>query len=337
MTSRPPRFTGGRRPREVPAGSPWFVAHTGRLRAPWRLSVFLAAFVTAWVMINAFVYPALSFATAWTSSPLAFGPWLMLLATVAAHAVALRQVDDEPWSVVGCGRDSWRASRLGRGTALGLVTISGTVGLLLVSGGLRVEWLADGSGPATWMVAATRVLWVLAPAALWEELMFRGYLWRVAEDAAGPRVALWSTSVAFGAVHLLNPGASPRTIGAVVLAGVCLGLVRQATDSVPAAWVAHLAWNWVMAGVAHVPVSGLPFDAPGWRLVPTAPAWWSGGSWGPEGGAAAFLVFTVALFLGTRRGLRQGAEVARGEERHHDSLTDTTTGAAQVAAVPVRS
>jgi membrane protease YdiL (CAAX protease family) len=307
------------------------------LRAPWRLSVFLAAFVTAWVMSNAFVYPALSFATAWTRSPLAFGPWLMLLATVAAHAVALRQVDDEPWDVVGGGRDSWRAERLLRGTALGLVAIGATVGLLLVSGGLRLEWLADGTGPAVWALAATRVLWVLAPAALWEELMFRGYLWRVAEDAAGARVALWSTSVAFGAVHLLNPGASARTIGAVVLAGVCLGLVRQATDSVPAAWLAHLAWNWVMAGVAHVPVSGLPFDAPGWRLVPTPPAWWSGGSWGPEGGAAAFLVFTVALFLGIRSRPGQRPDATVATVRHHDSLTDTTTGAAPLATIPVRS
>jgi len=337
MMSRAPRFTGGRRPREVAAGSPWFVAHTGRLRAPWRLSVFVAAFVSAWVLINAFVYPLLSFATSWTSSPLAFGPWLMLLATVAAHVVALRQVDDESWDVVGFGRAGWGGARLGQGTALGLVTISATVGLLLVSGGLRVEWLADGSGPMEWALVSTRVLWVLAPAALWEELMFRGYLWRVAEDAAGRHVALWSTSVAFGAVHLLNPGASPRTIGAVVLAGVCLGLVRQATDSVPAAWMAHLAWNWGMAAVAHVPVSGLPFDAPGWRLVPTTPAWWSGGSWGPEGGAAAFLVFTVALFLGTRRRPGAGSDLARASEAHHDSQTDTTTGAAQVAAVPVRS
>jgi uncharacterized protein len=337
MTSRPPRFTGGRRPREVQAGSPWFVAHTGRLRAPWRLSVFLAAFAFAWVMANAFVYPVLSLATSWTSSPLAFGPWLMLVATAAAHVVALRQVDDEPWDVVGCGTDAWHARRLWRGTALGLVAITATVGVLLLSGGLRAQWLADGTGAATWGLAAVRVLWVLAPAALWEELMFRGYLWRVAEDAAGPRVALWATSAAFGAVHVLNPGANVRTIGAVVLAGVCLGLVRQATDSVPAAWLAHLAWNWGMAAVAHVPVSGLPFDAPGWQLVPTAPTWWSGGSWGPEGGAAAFLVFTVALFLGARRGRGQRPDTAGAPEPHHDSRTDTSTGAARVAAVPLRS
>jgi membrane protease YdiL (CAAX protease family) len=307
---------GGRRVRDVSVGSPWFVAHTGRLRAPWRLSVFLAAFVTAWVLVNAFVYPVLSAATAWTGSPLAFGPWLLLAATAAALVVALRGVDDAPWEAVGCDAQAWRLSVLGRGTALGGAAIAATVAVLLVSGGLRVEWLADGTGPVSWVAVALRTLWVLAPAALWEELLFRGYLWRVADDAAGARVALWGTSVAFGAVHLLNPGATPRTIGAVVLAGVCLGWVRTVSQSVPAAWMAHVAWNWGMAAVAHVPVSGVPFDAPGWQLVPTAPAWWSGGSWGPEGGAAAVLVFVVALFL---------------------SHSTTSAGAATVADVPSRS
>jgi membrane protease YdiL (CAAX protease family) len=313
------------------------VAATGRLRAPWRLSVFLLSFAVAWVMANALLYPALSLAMSALEAPLAVYGWLMLLATLVAHVIALRQVDEEEWDTVAFGRDAWSRPHLGVGLGVGAAAIAATLALLLVSGGLRAEWLDDGSGPGTWLVASLRVLWVLAPAALWEELMFRGYLWRVAEDAAGSRVALWATSLGFGAVHLLNPGANGRTIAAVVLAGLCLGLVRQVTDSVPAAWLAHLAWNWVMAGVAHVPVSGLPFDAPGWQLVPAGPSWWSGGSWGPEGGAAAFLVFTVALFLGIRSRPGQRPDATVATVRHHDSLTDTTTGAAPLATIPVRS
>jgi membrane protease YdiL (CAAX protease family) len=280
----------------------WFVASTGRLRAPWRLSVFGVVFVVAWVLANAMVYPLLSLLTAWTDTPVAFYGWLMLLATVAALVVALRQVDDAPWSDVGMDAAAWGWRPMGVGLALGAATIAATIGLLLATGGLRPERVAESAGFTTWGGHALRVLWLLVPAALWEELVFRGYLWRVAQDAGGARLALWSTSVGFGAVHLLNPGAGPRTLGAVVLAGVCLGLVRQATGSTAAAWAAHLAWNWGMAALAHVPVSGLPFETPGWRLVPAEPAWWSGGSWGPEGGGAAILVFSVALFMAGRRG-----------------------------------
>lgn len=302
MSAARPRFASSTRPRPVAsAGSLWFVAGTHRLRAPWRLSLFVGVFVVGWVLANALLYPLLSALTSWTSAPLAFAGWLMLAAAWAALVVALRQVDDAPWSAVALDRAAWRPVALGRGAALGVVAIAATVGLLLATGGLRAERLADGTGPAEWLWAALRLAWLLAPAALWEELVFRGYLWRVAADTAGPRVALWATSAGFAAVHLLNPGASAQSLTAVFLAGVLLGLVRQGTDSLPAAWLAHLAWNWGMAAVAHVPVSGLPFEAPGWRLSPAGPDWWTGGAWGPEGGAAAFLVFVAAGAAGLAR------------------------------------
>jgi uncharacterized protein len=297
-----PRFGVAGRARPVAAsGSPWFVAGTHRLRAPWRLSVFVGVFIAAWMIANAMLYPLLATLTSWTETPLAFAGWLMLAATWAACVVALRHIDDAPWASIGLSRAAWRASVLWRGTWLGTAAIGATALLLLVTGTLRAEWLADGTSLAAWVGAALRMTWLLAPAALWEELVFRGYLWRVADDTAGPRVALWATSAGFAMVHLLNPGATVQSLTAVFLAGVLLGLVRQATDSLPAAWLAHLAWNWVMAAVLHVPVSGLPFEAPGWRLVPTGPDWWTGGAWGPEGGAAAFLVFVAAGVFGLAR------------------------------------
>ena len=141
-----------------------------------------------------------------------------------------------------------------------------------------------------WGGTALRLLWLLGPAALWEELVFRGYLYAVAEAAAGLWVARLSSSVAFGAVHLMNPGANLRTTLVVMLAGLCLCLVRERSGSLPAAWSAHLAWNWVMAAVLHVPVSGLPFATPGYRAIPSGSEWISGGAWGPEGGLVAMLV-----------------------------------------------
>ncbi len=153
----------------------------------------------------------------------------------------------------------------------------------------------------SWTGTALRLLLLLGPAALWEELVFRGYLYAVAHEAGGRTIARWSSSVAFGAVHLMNPGANVRTTLVVVLAGVCLCLVRERTDSLPAAWTAHLAWNWVMAAILHVPVSGLPFATPGYRAVVSGPDWISGGAWGPEGGLVAMLVLGGGLAATLRR------------------------------------
>ncbi len=272
------------------------MAPSGHLRVPWRLSVFAMAFAAAWVFANTLLYPALSFATSFLSPAPPLYSWVMLAATAAACLVAIEQVDGQSFGAdLATNADAWAARTLARGGLWGVLAISVVLGVLMLSGGQRVEQLSDDSGWSAHLATAGRALWLLAPAALWEELMFRGYLWRVAVDAANARVALWSTSVAFGLVHVLNPGATVLSLAAVVLAGVCLGAMRHFTGSLPAAWMAHLAWNWVMAAVAHVPVSGLPFAAPGWRLEPAGPEWWSGGSWGPEGGLASFLVLLTAL------------------------------------------
>lgn len=295
MTLRAPRMTWPRPAREVREGSLWFVASTGALRAPWRLSVYVAAFVVVWTLANSFVYPVLSLATSWLESPPALYSLLMLFAVTGATAIALRQVDGQSWSHIACGRNAWRGGSLTWGAVLGFLAITTVTVVLLLSGGAQFSTVRDGSGLSEWSAVALRSLWVLAPAALWEELVFRGYLWRVAEQAGGARVALWTTSVAFAAVHGTNPGANARTLAVVLLAGLCLGVVRELTHSVPAAWLAHLAWNFTMAAVVHAPVSGLPVDAPGWRFEPAEPSWWSGGAWGPEGGAASVLVLLGAL------------------------------------------
>lgn len=295
MRPRRPRLTWSSPGRGGRDGSPWFVAPSGHLRVPWRLSVLAAAFSVAWVLANSLLYPLLSWATATIVPPPPLYPWLMLVAMASACFVAIEHVDGQTWGTLGMEQGAWRARVLTGGWLLGLLAIAAVVGLLLLTGGQRLVRLPGSSESLGWLRTAGWAMWLLAPAALWEELLFRGYLWRVAEDAAGRWVALWSTSVAFGVVHMMNPGATLLTLAVVVLAGVCLGLIRDVTQSLPAAWLAHLAWNWGMAAVAHAPVSGLPFDAPGWRLEPVGPIWWSGGAWGPEGGLGAFLVLLAAL------------------------------------------
>jgi hypothetical protein len=105
-------------------------------------------------------------------------------------------------------------------------------------------------------------------------------------------------------LHLQNAGANFQSVALVTLAGVFLAMVRIATDSLYAAWMAHFAWNWVMAAIFHARVSGFAFDAPGYRYVDAGPDWATGGIWGPEGGIFAglgMLAGTGLLLLRLRR------------------------------------
>ena len=114
-------------------------------------------------------------------------------------------------------------------------------------------------------------------------------------------MAVLVSALMFGLLHLQNAGSTVESVALVTLAGIFLAAVRVVLNSLYAAWMAHLAWNWVMAVPLHAAVSGLRFESPGYRSVAVGPAWLSGGGWGPEGGAVAALGMMGGLaYLYTR-------------------------------------
>ncbi|MEO7772326.1 MAG: CPBP family intramembrane glutamic endopeptidase [Gemmatimonadaceae bacterium] len=224
--------------------------------------------------------------------PIRVDVYAELVAAFAATAIMLRSIDQRGWD----GIDLSLASAKWRAMAMGLV--AGGAPIALVCGALLATGLMHFVAfPAetAWMGAAFRIAPVLVPAALAEELICRGYLLTVAREAVGVRAAVAGTSVMFGLLHIASDEATVMSVAIVTLAGLLLATVRLATNSLYAAWMAHFAWNWVMAALFHAPVSGQEFEAPGYRAVTTAPAWLSGGVWGPEGGIMAALGLIGAL------------------------------------------
>ena len=209
---------------------------------------------------------------------------VMLIAAIASTAIMLRAVDSRGWTDVGASTDRARPRALFAGFVAGMGAIALVTILLLVGG-----WLTFGVSPVTgsWGGAALRVTMVLLPAALAEELLCRGYLLTVTRDAMGVRGAIIATSVLFGVLHLGNPGATAESVAVVTISGIFLATVRVALDSLYAAWMAHFAWNWVMAVPLHAAVSGVRFESPGYHATSVGPDWISGGTWGPEGGIIA--------------------------------------------------
>lgn len=281
-----------------------FYASDGGLRAPWRLLVFAVAAFGGLIVAQGLVSPML------VALLLALGVRgdsefvILSIGLLLGHVLALRWIDKRPWSAVMMGRSAARPSLLGRGALFGAAAIGLPTLLLIGVGWLRLAPAAAGN----WWTAAGRLTTFLAPAAFWEELAFRGYLFMVLREWRGDAVALGVTSAAFGAVHLLNAGATAQSTALVVLAGIFLGAVMLATSSLYAAWMAHLAWNWTMAVVFHVAVSGIVFAAPNYALTDNGPDWATGGQWGPEGGAAAALGMGGGLMLLALR--RRRAEIA---------------------------
>ena len=223
--------------------------------------------------------------------------WLTLGATVIATFVLLRRVEKLPWSTIGLGREAAAPRVLITGAAYGALAI-GVASLSLVAvQQLQIVPAPDGS----WWGTAGRATAILLPAAFFEELFIRGYAFSVLRRMAGWKLALIVTSVVFGLLHAANPGANAQSILSVIVAGFFLGAVFLVTGSLYAAGAAHFAWNWVMAGLMHTPVSGLVMPAPDYQTVDAGPDWLTGGPWGPESGLASVAVmFIVLLFLHQR-------------------------------------
>ena len=275
----------------------------GTVRAPWRIAFFLGATVAAGMAMATVVYPLVAL----TPLVALAREWrlpLDQLGTVAALLLgtwaALRVMDGKQlprWASVGLNRTALRWRALAVGLAAGTLAILLPSLLLIAAGAFRVQPQEAGAG---WFDASRVAFLVLAPSAFAEELAMRGFAFTVLRESVGVRGAIVITSIAFALLHVFNPDPTALSIAVVMLAGVFLAIVRQATGSLYAAVLAHLAWNFVQAAVLHAPVSGLTLATPGYRLVDAGPAWLTGGAWGPEGGLAAAAGMLVATFLVTR-------------------------------------
>ena len=276
----------------------WVFAPSGRLRAPWRILVFLLATYVSGIAASLLLAPILARLFSLIGLRVTTDGWVIVAALLGGTAISLRYIDKRPWSDAWLDRNAARPALLARGFVLGAIAIGVPTLLLLGVGWMR----AQPTGHASLAAASIRVSMILLPAALYEELATRGYIFAVLRDAVGWQTALVAMSVIFGLLHLRNPGATAESVVLVVLAGVFLGMVIVATGSLYAAWMAHFAWNWTMAVLFHTAVSGLPLEAPDYRVVDAGPDWVTGGPWGPEGGAAGGLGMLGALvYLYPRR------------------------------------
>jgi uncharacterized protein len=274
-----------------------FRSESGLLRAPWRLLVFSLMCVGGLIVAEGILGPIIAGVFSLTGIRGVSNEWFVeALGLLIGTAVALRMVDKRPWSDVWLDAKAARPSLLAFGFAVGALAIGLPIALLI-----GAHWLRqDAATPGSWWGAAFRVSLMLLPAALFEELMMRGYLLSVLRGWFGWRWAIVLTSVGFGLLHLANNGATAESVTLVTLAGFFLAAVVYATRSLYAAWMAHFAWNWTMAVLFHSAVSGYPMESPRYRYVDAGPDWATGGDWGPEGGIPAGLgmvggmVFLVA-------------------------------------------
>lgn len=190
-------------------------------------------------------------------------------------------------------------AELGAGLGIGLVLFSAIVGVIALFGGYRVIGYHDAS-------VLVPVVGIAIVSGFTEEIMFRGWFFRLTEQWLGSWAALILSAALFGALHLGNPNATLLAGAAISLeAGIMLAAVFMITRRLWAAIGIHAAWNFAQGGIYGIPVSGgamdglLRPDIRGSDLL-------TGGAFGAEASLPAIVVATAfgtaLLIVAYRRG-----------------------------------
>jgi membrane protease YdiL (CAAX protease family) len=197
-------------------------------------------------------------------------------------------------STPGMGRE-WAT-----GALIGAALYVACAGVLILLGLYRI----DGLNPWTYLVPAIAMA---LSSGIFEELFFRGVVFRSVEDLMGTWIALIVSSLLFGFLHLLNPGGTLE--GAIYIsieAGLLLAAAYLVTRRLWMSIGFHMAWNYTQSAIFSGTVSGGVSEPGLIRSTIEGPDLLTGGSFGLESSILALILCTatgvVLLGIAVRRG-----------------------------------
>ncbi|HEX2835011.1 MAG TPA: CPBP family intramembrane glutamic endopeptidase [Thermoanaerobaculia bacterium] len=235
-------------------------------------------------------YLATFFVLTWLRFPLVYWSGLISASVATFVSVAILERGKWPLGIFVSPRFALRDFALG--TWWGIALIGGAALLIVLTSDLR-----HVRGPGfPWRELATTFL----PAAVHEELLFRGYVFQ--------KLASWKRGFAvlfgaflFAALHLGNPSISRLALFNILLGGILLGLAYLAYQRLWFPIGLHLSWNLMSGPILGHEVSG--YEALRTVLVTRGdgPVWITGGNFGLEGSVWATVAELVAIALLARR------------------------------------
>jgi uncharacterized protein len=170
----------------------------------------------------------------------------------------------------------FRVSLLPFGALVGLVWFTLLMLMLYAAGHYQISGVGF---PNRVLSAVTFALGT----AVWEEVTFRGLLFRVTEQTFGTWIGVLVSAVVFGAVHGLNPNASlTASIAIVVESGVLLAAAYFATRTLWLPIGLHFGWNFAEDFIFGIRMSGHAARPAIVEGTLTGPPLWTGGVYGLE-------------------------------------------------------
>jgi membrane protease YdiL (CAAX protease family) len=170
----------------------------------------------------------------------------------------------------------FRIALLPLGILVGMVWFGLLIAILYAGGHYQIDRLAFPNRLLSAVIFAMGT-------AIWEEVTFRGLLFRVTEQTFGTWVGVAVSAVVFGALHGLNPNASLAASVAIILeSGILLAAAYFATRTLWLPIGLHFGWNFTQDFIFGVRTSGHAARPAIVEGTLTGSSLWTGGAYGLE-------------------------------------------------------
>jgi len=202
------------------------------------------------------------------------------LAVYRAYAIFIEQRPVSELAVPGMGRE------LGIGLLIGAGLYAACELILMALGIYRI------TGLNSWDFMIPAIAMALS-SGVFEELLFRGVLYRSVETWFGSWAALLVSSLVFGLTHLMNPEATLE--GALFIsveAGILLAGAYMLTRRLWMSMGFHVAWNYTQSAIFSSIVSGNEAEQGLIRSTVKGPGFLTGGNFGVESSILSLLLCT---------------------------------------------
>jgi membrane protease YdiL (CAAX protease family) len=214
--------------------------------------------------------------------------FLSAMALLAVYALTIRLMEHRAATEINFIRG---APQFLIGTVLGVVLISAVYAVLC---GLHLTNFGAGTG-TTGLLGDLVAMFAVA---ILEELMLRGVLFRIVEDATGTTVAVIVSAAIFGLLHAFNHGATAVSTAAIAIeAGILLAVAYALTRNLWLAIGIHMSWNFTEGSVFGAQVSGGAGSHSLLKTTLTGPELLTGGAFGPEASVVAVAVCLAAAIV----------------------------------------
>lgn len=191
------------------------------------------------------------------------------------------------------------AAELAWGILIGVGLFTSVIAILWVLGYYRISAVNS-------LAAAIPIFMLSVLTGVFEELLFRGILFRIVEESLGTWLALLFSALIFGLLHLANPNATLWAgIAIAIEAGILLAAAFVATRRLWLVIGIHFAWNFTQGGIFGVAVSGNQVDGL-FQATLTGPDLLSGGAFGAESSIFAVIVCLAAGIYFVWSALKKG-------------------------------